>query len=432
MRGRRRKSPSGRISCQSASTSGTLVKKRWPPRSKRQPSRTHRPADAAHDVVGLEDDRVRPPLGQLVGRGEAPRPRARDHHRCVLSHRVLSHRAPGPGSGRQQDTGSTGHTGQGTEMFEERQQGVARQGGRRAGPGPPARSGARRQTRAAAMVEREGAQGVALEGVEVGAGHGHRQDRRPRRPCRRPGAGASRPRAGPRPRSPRARGGRCRRGGGRGPARRGRAVTKGSESPRGGSTRTGPAAAPRSRPPRGAAHSPKARSPRTGAADGPQPGQPPGRPRRTHHAHELDRHDQGEQHARWAGSSAAANAEQAGQGEVRPGAPRPGPACAAPGRSARKQPIDEAEQGGLGVAHDQHEGGGARLRNQMARRATRGSPRLPAHQDEEQHGGHEGGHVGDRPAAPRPSSKPGSQATTWVRSGDGGEEAERLRPRAGW
>ncbi len=40
MRGRIMKSSSGRISCQSASTSGTLVKKRWPPMSNRQPSRT--------------------------------------------------------------------------------------------------------------------------------------------------------------------------------------------------------------------------------------------------------------------------------------------------------------------------------------------------------------------------------------------------------
>jgi hypothetical protein len=34
------KSSSGRISCQKASTSFTLVKKRWPPMSKRQPSRS--------------------------------------------------------------------------------------------------------------------------------------------------------------------------------------------------------------------------------------------------------------------------------------------------------------------------------------------------------------------------------------------------------
>jgi hypothetical protein len=35
-----RKSSSGSTSCQNASTSGTLVKKRCPPRSKRQPSRS--------------------------------------------------------------------------------------------------------------------------------------------------------------------------------------------------------------------------------------------------------------------------------------------------------------------------------------------------------------------------------------------------------
>ncbi len=34
------KSSSSRISCQNASTSFTLVKKRWPPMSKRQPSRS--------------------------------------------------------------------------------------------------------------------------------------------------------------------------------------------------------------------------------------------------------------------------------------------------------------------------------------------------------------------------------------------------------
>src|SRR3954452_23845166 len=40
IRGRMRKSSSGRISCHSASTWGTLVKKRWPPMSKRHPSRS--------------------------------------------------------------------------------------------------------------------------------------------------------------------------------------------------------------------------------------------------------------------------------------------------------------------------------------------------------------------------------------------------------
>jgi hypothetical protein len=40
MRGRSRKSSSGRISCHSSSTAATFVKKRWPPMSKRQPSRS--------------------------------------------------------------------------------------------------------------------------------------------------------------------------------------------------------------------------------------------------------------------------------------------------------------------------------------------------------------------------------------------------------
>src|SRR4051812_23912588 len=39
LRGRMRKSSSGRISCQRSSTGCTLVKNRWPPMSKRQPSR---------------------------------------------------------------------------------------------------------------------------------------------------------------------------------------------------------------------------------------------------------------------------------------------------------------------------------------------------------------------------------------------------------
>jgi len=40
MRGRSRNSSAGRISCHGASTAGTLVKKRCPPMSKRQPSRS--------------------------------------------------------------------------------------------------------------------------------------------------------------------------------------------------------------------------------------------------------------------------------------------------------------------------------------------------------------------------------------------------------
>src|ERR1700730_9277032 len=40
MRGRVRKSSGPRISCHSSETAGTFVKKRWPPMSKRQPSRS--------------------------------------------------------------------------------------------------------------------------------------------------------------------------------------------------------------------------------------------------------------------------------------------------------------------------------------------------------------------------------------------------------
>src|SRR5437016_2975264 len=57
IRGRWRKSPSGKISCQSALTRPTLVKNRWPPMSNRQPSRTTVPlmpptASAASSTVG--------------------------------------------------------------------------------------------------------------------------------------------------------------------------------------------------------------------------------------------------------------------------------------------------------------------------------------------------------------------------------------------
>jgi hypothetical protein len=40
MRGRRRNSSEPRISCHRSSTGFTFVKKRWPPMSKRQPSRS--------------------------------------------------------------------------------------------------------------------------------------------------------------------------------------------------------------------------------------------------------------------------------------------------------------------------------------------------------------------------------------------------------
>ena len=78
MRGRRRNSSWPRISNHRSLTGFTLVKNRWPPMSKRQPSRTAVLADAADDVVGLEDGRRHPALGEHVGGGEAGGPGADD------------------------------------------------------------------------------------------------------------------------------------------------------------------------------------------------------------------------------------------------------------------------------------------------------------------------------------------------------------------
>ena len=80
-RGRRRKSSGPRISNQRSSTGFTLVKKRWPPMSKRQPSRIDGAADAADDRVGLEHRRRDAALGEHVGGGEPGRARRRSRRR---------------------------------------------------------------------------------------------------------------------------------------------------------------------------------------------------------------------------------------------------------------------------------------------------------------------------------------------------------------
>ena len=101
------------------------------------------PADAAHDGVGLEDHGVLAPLGELVGRGEAPRPRPRDHHRCVVNHRAARYRVvtggtgiwvtgPARGSGDRDAGQGTGNSGQGTEMLRKARRAYpARAAGRR-------------------------------------------------------------------------------------------------------------------------------------------------------------------------------------------------------------------------------------------------------------------------------------------------------------
>ena len=84
--------PSGRISCQSASTSGTLVKKRWPPMSKRQPSRSTvrlmPPTMSSASSDGGVDDAG---AAQLVGRRE-PRRAGTDDDDLVVSHGGPGHR----------------------------------------------------------------------------------------------------------------------------------------------------------------------------------------------------------------------------------------------------------------------------------------------------------------------------------------------------
>ena len=79
------KSPSGRISCQSASTSGDLGEEAVATEVEAPAVAHDGPADAADDVVGLEHERVLPPFGQQVGRGQPAGPRAGDDDgRCFV------------------------------------------------------------------------------------------------------------------------------------------------------------------------------------------------------------------------------------------------------------------------------------------------------------------------------------------------------------
>ena len=106
-----------------------------------------------------------PPLRQLVSGSEPARAGARDHYRCVFNHRV-----PSLPANLEQDTGSSGN-----EEVKEGQQGISRQAGREEDQDGPLKPRSPDQ-HGGGDDQREGAQGIALEGIEVGAGQRHAQD----------------------------------------------------------------------------------------------------------------------------------------------------------------------------------------------------------------------------------------------------------------
>ncbi len=149
---------------------------------------------------------------------------------------------------------------------------------------------------------------------------------------------------------------------------------------------------------------------------GHQPGQPLGATQADPPPHELDRHHQGEQHPDGP-REGGGEPEEGGQGEVRP-AGRSGP-------QGQEAPEGEAEQGGLGVAHDEHERRRAEAEEPDGPAGQRGIAGLPAGQCEEQDGGHERGHVGDHQQG-RAVVHPGQPGQGVGEKGEGGEEAEPL------
>ena len=112
-------------------------------------------------------------------------------------------------------------------------------------------------------------------------------------------------------------------------------------------------------------------------------------------------------------------------------APAPARATSAPGpwdgRRARKQPMAQAQQGRLGVAHDEYVGGGGQAEKPDGPTGHRGVAGLAANQDVEQHRGHIGRHIRHDQqccAVPHPR-QPGHSVG---QGRDGREEAQRLRP----
>ncbi len=141
-------------------------------------------------------------------------------------------------------------------------------------------------------------------------------------------------------------------------------------------------------------------------------------------AYELDRHHQGQQHSDGPGQGAG-EPEHAGQGEV-------GPPCrAVPGARAGRRPQGqetpdrEAQQGRLGVAHDEDVGRRAEAEQPDGAAGHQRIARLAADQREEQDGGHEGRHVGHDQQG-RTIVHSGQPAHGVGQGGDGGKEAERL------